>query len=119
MTNYPGRDVMAEKCVDLWRAVLYQAIHEARGLVGTDYIQYINGVASPEERRVRRGRFVQRCQAWFSLDNPDFVQVCNLAMLDPVAVLDNVVHTFPKVNLPPRKGRPRRSLLRVRRRCRS
>lgn len=51
--------------VILWRSVIDMAVHDV-------------GSKKPKKRR--------EAINWFSLENPDFIEVCTLAMLDPVEV---------------------------------
>jgi hypothetical protein len=90
---------------DLWRQVIFQALSDAT-LGFTEW----SDIAKNEQRtknRIDRGMYFpspemdvyhRQGKAWFSLKNPDFREVCELAELNPECVYAGFVKTWETVS---------------------
>jgi hypothetical protein len=64
----------------------------------------LDGTADQTDSRTDRDR--REARAWFRLNNPDFVEVCNLAGLDPAATLEKARSVFERHDHAKANGEP-------------
>ncbi|WP_187970059.1 hypothetical protein [Aquibium microcysteis] len=64
----------------------------------------LDGTADQTDSRTDRDR--REARAWFRLNNPDFVEVCNLAGLDPAATLKKARSVFERHDQAKAEGVP-------------
>lgn len=64
----------------------------------------LDGTADHTDSRTDRDR--REARVWFRLNNPDFVEVCNLAGLDPAATIEKARSVFERHDYAKAEGEP-------------
>ena len=72
----------------MWIAVIELAAKDARGQITDQRTK----IAKASKRDNIRDKLIRDARAWFSTANPDFINVCQLAGLNPANVINGVLH---------------------------